>query len=118
MRCIILSALLGILAGSQTASAETPGYVGRWAEKRASCSDRLSDAMPIEIKKRRLQGYDSTCTFQRVEGVNPWTVDSVCEGEGQTFSQRWRYTRKGDSLIAESLLGPKLTVNYVLCPGA
>jgi hypothetical protein len=91
-----------LLAVLPAASAQQPGYVGRWAAERSWCANRpgTTDELPVRFSARAFEGFELSCRFVRVEGgKGRWEIAARCEGEGMTEQRRFVLVRDRKGLV-------------------
>lgn len=100
VRLVLLA--LTSLACVQAASAQQPGYVGRWAPEASWCRNApgTTDELPMRFSARGLEGFEMACQFDRIRGgAGEWDISATCRGEGMTEKRRIMLRREGETLV-------------------
>jgi hypothetical protein len=93
-------ALLCLPITSETATAQTPEYVGTWAARAAQCRlGQESQDAPMIIKRDRYDQHEAHCIFKSVRKQGQvWTILSECEVEGDKQNHNFTLQVSGNRL--------------------
>ena len=98
MRAVVLVIATSLVAGA--AFAAEP-YEGKWAGEAAWCKNKPSetDQVPLEITKKGIKGYESSCPFISVKKQGTaWVATAKCSGEGETWTETTKMEVDGSRL--------------------
>ena len=93
---------LSSLACVQAASAQQPGYVGRWANEASWCRNTpgTTDELPVRFSARGFEGFEIGCRFDRIRGgAGEWDISATCHAEGMIEKRRITLRREGEALV-------------------
>ncbi|QLQ12191.1 MAG: hypothetical protein HZY74_01300 [Brevundimonas sp.] len=135
MRTVVLTAILVALAAcdrspssasaapeaseptAQTGTVPT-ALVGKWAADPAWCPNETGETRPIEITATRFEGYENSCAVVAVtEQAGAYVAELSCQAEGQTVTERTRWTLSGQVLTQSWPSDhPAGAVQFTRCP--
>ena len=105
--------VLGLWAGSAALAADVGPLKGGWVQEGLACSLLETQGEPnfIKITNNRFDFWNYPCKIQSLSRKKSrFTVDLVCEGEGQTTPFTWQGTLRGRNRLSD-----KDGMRYVRC---
>jgi hypothetical protein len=105
------AALFAIAAlASQSASAQTPEYVGTWATQAAQCRlGQESQDAPMIIRRDGYDQHEAHCTFKSIsKRGTTWTALASCMVEGDTQELGFTMQVAGNRLTIRDEFGTRV----------